>query len=126
MKMGFWTLDDNNQPVYTDDVLVWGRWFEEASKTRRRVVGYDKVGSVSVSTVFLGLDQNFGLTDETPILYETMVFNGPLDQEMDRYATWDEALAGHQAMVERVKALPLYEGKETDIQKEIEEGSTDA
>ena len=103
--MGFWTLDEQNWPVYTDDVLVWGKWFEEASKTRRRVVASENVGDVFVSTVFLGLDQNFGGGD-IPILFETMVFGGPLDQEMDRYATWDEALAGHQAMVERVKSKP--------------------
>ncbi len=110
MRLGFWTLDEQNWPVYTDDVLVWGRWFEEATKTRRRVVGNEKVNGITVSTVFLGIDQSYG-DGSLPILFETMVFDGPLDGEMDRYATWDEALAGHQAMVERVKALPRYEAK---------------
>jgi hypothetical protein len=32
-----------------------------------------------------------------------MVFGGPLDHEQDRYSTWDEAIRGHEAMLERVK-----------------------
>lgn len=35
---------------------------------------------------------------------ETMVFGGPLDAEMERYSTWDEAVAGHAAMVARCEA----------------------
>jgi hypothetical protein len=35
-------------------------------------------------------------------LFETMVFGGPLNGEMDRYATWDEAEAGHKAMLDAV------------------------
>lgn len=53
-----------------------------------------------VSTVFLGLDHQYG--DGPPLLFETMVFGGPLDHEMNRYSTWNEAEKGHQEMVERV------------------------
>lgn len=59
-------------------------------------------GGAYVSTVFLGLDHRFGQGE--PLVFETMVFGGPLDQEQERYSTWDEAEAGHKAMVERVKA----------------------
>ena len=37
------------------------------------------------------------------MLFETMVFGGPMDQEQDRCTTWDEAEAMHAAMVARVK-----------------------
>ena len=55
----------------------------------------------SFKEVFLGLDHSFG--SGPPLLFETMVFGGPLDEEMDRYTTWDEAEAGHKAMVKRVQ-----------------------
>lgn len=57
---------------------------------------------VRVSTIFLGLDHSWG--NSQPLLFETMVFGGPLDQEQDRYSTWEEAESGHKTMVERVKS----------------------
>ena len=54
-----------------------------------------------MSTVFLGLDHNFG--GGTPILWETLVFGGPLDGEMSRYETRLQAMQGHEAMVARVR-----------------------
>ncbi len=32
-------------------------------------------------------------------MFETIVFGGPMDEEMRRYATWDEAVEGHDEMV---------------------------
>lgn len=56
--------------------------------------------SVRVSTVFLGADHNF--LGGPPLLFETMVFrDGPEEQE--RYCTWEEALIGHQKMLEYAK-----------------------
>lgn len=78
-----------------------------------RIVERTKVGDVLVSTVFLGLDHNF--TDEgPPILWETLVFGGPLNEEMYRYTSLEDAKAGHAAMVQRVKERPGAEkGGET-------------
>lgn len=60
---------------------------------------------VMVSTVFLGLDHSFNFMDSghAPVLWETMVFGGPVDQEMDRYTSLEAAKAGHEVMVGRVK-----------------------
>jgi hypothetical protein len=55
-------------------------------------VAEDRVGDVRVSTIFLGID---GRVSAEPMLFETMVFGGPLDHERRRYTTWDEAEAGH-------------------------------
>lgn len=55
-----------------------------------------------MSTVFLGIDHAFG--DGPPLLYETLVFCGALDDEMERSSTREDAIAGHHAMVERVRA----------------------
>jgi hypothetical protein len=87
---------DGHTPVPASDIRDWGRWFEKAD----RHVAKTEINHVTVSTVFLGLDHAFG--GGTPILFETLVFGGPLDGEMERYATWDQAEAGHKAIVERV------------------------
>jgi len=76
---------------------TWARWFETADRKVRRTTK----GDVEVSTVFLGLDHAFG-NSEKPLLFETMVFGGPLDQETDRTSTWEEAEAAHEKMVERI------------------------
>ena len=78
-------------------VEEWGAWFEKADRT----VAKTGVGEAQVSTVFLGLNHSFG--EGPPVLWETLVFGGPLDGEMDRYTSREDAEAGHAAMVERVK-----------------------
>lgn len=92
-------LDDAGEPVVEPDVLKWAKWFEEFANRR---VALDEIGDVRVSTVFLGMDHNFD-DKGPPILWETLVGGGPLDEEMDRYTSKASALAGHAAMVERVK-----------------------
>jgi len=90
---------DGHDVVPVDDLLEWGRWLQTAN----RVVAKDDLPSGTyVSTVFLGLDYNHGFGSH-PQLFETMVFGGPLDSEMDRYSTWREAEAGHAAMLARAK-----------------------
>ena len=88
---------DGHTPKRCDDPILFMQWRRTAS----RRVAQDDINWVSVSTVFLGIDHGFG--HGPPILFETMVFGGVLDQEQERYATWEEAEAGHAAMVVRVK-----------------------
>ncbi len=88
---------DGHKPVIENDLMKWGAWFETAD---RRVVKTTLSKDVEVSTVFLGLDHSFG--KGPPILFETMVFGGKFDQEMDRYSTWEEAEKGHKQMVEKI------------------------
>jgi hypothetical protein len=99
--IGLYYILDGHEPKQTNDMEVWHRLMfgEESDK---RTVAFDQIGDVMVSTVFLGL--NHALGDEDRILFETMVFGGPLDRECVRYATWDEAEHGHAVMVDRVKA----------------------
>ena len=42
-----------------------------------------------------------------PLVYETMIFGGVHDQWCDRYATREEALAGHNRAVNLVKQKAL-------------------
>ena len=60
------------------------------------------VGEIEISTVFLAVDHRLSKAGP-PILFETMVFGGELDQKQERYSTWEEAEAGHKAMVKQVK-----------------------
>jgi hypothetical protein len=67
-----------------------------------------------VSTVDLGIDHNY--FGNTPLYYETMIFrinNGFVnfsDLFCERYPTRDEALAGHNKIIEsiKLKKLKLY------------------
>lgn len=61
----------------------------------------DKVGVSEVSTVFLGINHQFG--GGPPLIFESMVFGGPLDQEQRRYSTELEARAGHAELLELVR-----------------------
>jgi hypothetical protein len=93
---------DGKLPVVEPDLAEWSRWFATADRT----VKQEWVGNVHISTVFLGLDHNFGRNgDRTPVLFETMLFTNRarLNLTLWRYRTWEEAEQGHQAIVERVK-----------------------
>lgn len=58
------------------------------------------VGTVFVSTVFLGVDHAWS---GRPMLFETMIFGGKHDEECWRYSTWQEAEDGHWRAVKLVK-----------------------
>jgi hypothetical protein len=79
------------------DLMTWARSFEKSD----RIVAKTDTPNGKVSTVFLGLNHNWG--DGPPLLFETMVFGGTLDGDMDRYSTYEQAEAGHAAMCERVR-----------------------
>lgn len=73
-------------------VSSWREW-SDPFFMMNRTVRESFIGDVRVSTVFLGLDHQYG--DGPPILFETMIFNGPLDASEWRYSTWEEAEVGH-------------------------------
>lgn len=86
-------------PVIENDFLKWASYYQRSE----RIVAQTKLNRrVTVSTVFLGLDHNFGRGE--PLLFETMVFGGGLDGECFRYSTWDAAEAGHNKTVVRALA----------------------
>lgn len=102
----YYILAEDRQTPVPVEMMEWAKWFE--NHNLERVVEQTNLSDiiaakVMVSTVFLGLDHQYA-EDGPPLLFETMVFGGLLDSEQWRYSTWDEAKAGHAAMVERVKA----------------------
>ena len=66
------------------------------------IIVEDYAITITVSTVFLVLDHNHSPKGK-PVLFESMIFNGELNQSLDRYRTWKEAEEGHKKMVELVK-----------------------
>lgn len=75
-------------------LLVWAQWFETAD----RIVEQTTISEdVTVSTVFLGMDHQFG--DGPPLLFETLIFGGEHDGNMQRYSTWPQAKEGHARVV---------------------------
>jgi hypothetical protein len=91
-------------PVPCVDLLTWAREFE----TMDRRVAETTVGDFWVSTVFLGLDHNWGHRG-SPLLFETMVFPADkdtrgLDIHCERCSTWLEAEAQHARIVEEVRS----------------------
>ena len=89
---------DGTIPKPVDDLFEWGHWMQNADRKVRRTQYNDEV---TISTVFLGLDHNFG-SDGPPVLFETMVFGGKLDSEMSRYSSWEGAVTGHEEWVKKV------------------------
>jgi hypothetical protein len=103
MERFYWKLDGHT-PVPCD-LFEWSDMFQSPE----RIVQRDQIGEYWVSTVFLGLDHNWG--SGPPLLFETMVFEPDVDGingrkgigGCERYSTWDEAEAGHRAVCERLR-----------------------
>jgi hypothetical protein len=94
MKLDDWIIGPDHVPRQ----VGWGeylRWRKGGPGQKR--VAEDRIGEAWISTVFLTVDHQFG--DGPPILFETMIFGGPYADAQWRYATWDEAVAGHARVV---------------------------
>jgi len=91
---------ENNIPVPCS-LMEWVQYMAIANRS----IFKTKIDDVEVSTIFLGLDHNY--SDGPPLIYETMVFNGPLNGTMKRYSTLGEAKNGHCEMVDKVNQLIL-------------------
>jgi len=98
MNLTKYVLDTDGNPQPEGDLLAWAQWMGTGDN---QIVKREQVGHVRVSTVFLGLDHGWGNTD--PLLWETMVFGGKLDGLCERYSSRADALAGHAAVVAKVK-----------------------
>ncbi len=108
MIFNYYILD--NRKAIPCDLLVWAKMFEsqycsvaktDIKRSKLKVwlnkwLKIKKYEPCLVSTIFLGLNHNWG--PGSPLIFETMVFGGKHDQEMDRYSTWEEAEEGHKKM----------------------------
>jgi hypothetical protein len=90
---------------------VWSEWISRTMPQDRRVGG-DMIGTIYLSTVFLGLDHSF--VDGPPMYFETMAFDKADERPwagleegdfFERYATWEAAELGHREKLERLKQM---------------------
>lgn len=120
MKRPFNYILVDRQPVAMTDWMEWALWMENTDETGERTVGRDKIGDLTISTVFLGIDHQYG--DGPPVLFETLVFWNyakpvtrvimdrvstfdceALDETLQRYTTWEKAEAGHKEAVRQAR-----------------------
>jgi hypothetical protein len=64
---------NGEDPVATNDVLVWCDWFEKAD----RIVDRTQIGDACVLTTFTGRDRAWILEGDERFLWETTIFGGP-------------------------------------------------
>jgi hypothetical protein len=89
------------------DLMTWAQAVQDryektlATQSDPWRVAHSEIGNMRVSTVFLGLDHNLGGGE--PVLFETMIFGGPLNDEQWRYATYADAERGHQEAVTKAR-----------------------
>jgi len=89
--------------IRCDNLIEWSNFLAKTD-TRVKLTEINKgINSISISTVFLGLDHSFD--NKTPILFETMVFGlyNLNDNMMERYSSWKEAEEGHDIIVTYVE-----------------------
>jgi hypothetical protein len=101
-----------NDPAWIKNMEKVGKLLEDREY---KVVGQDRVGRFFVSTVWVGLNHNYG--DGPPLIFETMVFDESKKQEYgigdgkwtslgedvftDRYSTEEGAKAGHVEVLKK-------------------------
>lgn len=77
--------------------ITFGTWAVLWKNKNYQIVIQTQDGGVKVSTIWLGMDHGFGAGP--PLIFETMVFGGPLGEleYQRRYSTEEAAFAGHKA-----------------------------
>lgn len=97
--------EDGKTPVVCEDMHEWGRWMQDA---KARKVALTVIPGGRISTIFLGLDHQYG--DGPPLLWETMYFEGDSFKDLacERYTTYEEAVIGHAEMVREFTAKQTW------------------
>lgn len=118
----WYKLDKYNNPIPDE---TGGQWRFDSANLEQVQVGntsfVEKFNEdCSVSTVFLGFDHNHSDVSFAPVLWETLVFGGPLDGEGQRYSSYDAAIEGHGYWVGRVELVLEEVMKKKQIKKEID------
>ena len=100
--MGRYYMLGDSGVVEEPDHAKWAQWYE-TTYDKVRSVASTKVHNVTISTVFLAMNMTLARA-EPPLLFETRVKGGWLNDQWERYSTLDQAKAGHEAWVARVRA----------------------
>lgn len=103
--------------------ITFGEYMARSEDMEYKRVDVTDLGRAEVSTIWLGIDHNW-FRKGPPVIFETMLFFEDADNEMHtacwRYATLEQAKAGHQATVDKVKLDLECEDSAELIRKLIE------
>jgi hypothetical protein len=100
--MGRYYILGDDGAVEEQGYAEWARWYKDCYE-KVRCIASTKVKYGTVSTVFLAMNMTLSKS-EPPMIFETRVHGGWLDNEWERFPTLEDAKAGHEAWVDRVRA----------------------
>jgi hypothetical protein len=95
----YYIEDEDGNAIKADNMHEWSIYFKSDKRVVKKTLWKEKC--ITVSSVFLGIDHSCG-DDNGPILYETMVFGGCMDDECYRYKTRQETLEAHDKIVRSI------------------------
>jgi len=98
VKMGnfmYYKLDDKYN-VVPCSMEEWTVYFEG----KHRLLKNTTIKDVVISTIFLGINTS---GNKKPFLFESMVFGDSDGDYIEKYTSYDEAIAGHNALVSKMK-----------------------
>jgi hypothetical protein len=100
--MGRYYILRDDEVIEEHDHTVWSEWFENRY---REVADIDRTDTThsTVRTRFLAVNLTLA-HDQPPLLFETSVEGGWLDGQGEKFSTVEQARAGHQSWVEKVRA----------------------
>lgn len=109
----------DSTPCNDMNIAAWAQELEANRRVARTRITdpANQDHSVDVSTVFLGLNHQYG--DGPPLIFESMAFGSIDDEYMDRYATETQAMIGHRQMVSEIASSmtdPVVEDIENEPQ----------
>lgn len=103
MKQRYYRLNDKNE-VEPCSIEEWGVFHDSPKK----LIKQEDIGERFVSTVFVGINYNFGNSGyghSRPIVFETMIFSDnddPVNEYCERHATYQEAIERHDSIVKQL------------------------
>lgn len=106
MKCDFTYILDGHSVVPCPDPITWARWHALHQHDRTLKVtklDFPKWEKVTISTIFWGMDMFAAGDDRPPRCFESLIFGGNLDGVGRKYDTWDQALDGHDHLVEEAR-----------------------
>ena len=86
----------DRKPVQHANDAAWWMWFQNIDNRR---VALTEIGNKSVSTVFVGIDSNYGMGGPKPLLFETAFTDSYGIKQEWNTATWEDAKRCHAEAV---------------------------
>lgn len=99
MTKDFYIIRDNEIIKTTEK--QWTRFLNRRDMTEITHVAYDQINGVDVMTAFDGMDDT--QNPDAPMIWATNIYCGARNGERHTYATREDAIAGHNKIVEEIK-----------------------